>query len=273
MTKLKVVGNSHVAAFKGAFLELADELVDTQVTYFAGPQGEFGKFRMMANKRFGYGPGSLPAGDGKGSLVQRVNGGTETDLSDQDVVFLAASAGSRHNLLSIIARNDIDGLREVGASRRVSAAAFDKFLDMIVEASLPAPGWWNWVGQSVFVFPAPHVSESFPRDKPSGPDKFASERILAKAPQGCAEVLKLYDARMIQKFREKGLDYVPQPEETTRDGFLTVEEFRGAGSAKFLDGSSFPQDDRRHGNARYAETCITPILTSLGLLGGRKMPG
>jgi hypothetical protein len=272
MTKLKVVGNSHVAAFKGAFLELADRLGDTQVSYFAAPQAEYSRFRMMAGKQFGLGPGPSPERARAENVVLRINGATETDLSDQDAVFLVDRAGARHYLLSIIAQNDIDGLREVGAPRRMSAAAFDKFLDMIVEASLPAPGWWNWEKQSVFVFPAPLLAETCLRDDPLEPHQYSAQRILAKAPQGCDEVLKLFDSRMIQKFREKGLNYVPQPEETVRDGFLTREEFR-TGAIKLSTAVAHPRTDHKHGNARYAETCIAPILTSLGLLSDRKTPG
>jgi len=266
MTKLKIVGNSHVAAFKAALDGMAEQLVGTEVSYFAWSEGPgwSSPLRLGGGKCLAFGTPSRPASSKIEQFLLRVNGATKTNLADQDVVVLVGHYGARGALPYLLADHDIDGLREVGAPRRMSAAAFDRFIDALAEATLPPSEWWHWDGTTVYVLPAPLVAETCRETQEA---RFAVWRKLDRAPEGFSEALQIFNARITARCVEKGLIYVPQPEATiTSDGLLTRAEFK-TGAVMVGSGRAYAETDHFHMNAEYAVLCLAPVLD--GLLSGR----
>jgi hypothetical protein len=159
MTRIVVVGSSHVAALKLGWEEIGENYPGVEIEFFAAPVGIFKFFQLSPDKRFG----ALNASeftDAKLNLVRELNGGAVIDLKPFDHVVRVGLATLLYSVVGLLARTDVEGLRQTGKKTLISRAAFDAFInDGATNRMLPEE-WQNWIQPRMWVVGNPRISEA-----------------------------------------------------------------------------------------------------------------
>lgn len=255
--RLTVVGSSHVSAFRHAWTENPGRWPGFDATFFAVPHDVFRRMVVTDDLRLVRGPGHRDLRDGDLAIGQQINGCTEVDLSDADLVL---AVGMPHlfdeQLLSVLDSCDVDGLRSAGAPRQMSAAAFAAILEALVARSRPGPGWFHpGLRGRLTMAPRPQPSQTA---IPSVRVKFGLRRRIVGTPQGASEALARYVRALAAMLAADGIRLFPQPPETMTPDGLTLERFtRGF---RRIQNDTVNERDHIHANAAFGALCLDRLL-------------
>ncbi|MCB1389397.1 MAG: hypothetical protein KDK12_09725 [Rhodobacteraceae bacterium] len=247
MTRVAVIGNSHVGALKLAWRRFADSRADITLRFFASFGDTYRKLRLDEHRHYGALDADRFAEDELDSLRQ-LNRRLTINLRSFDVVVnVGAPAFQVHDLPTLVQRTDIDGLAEIGAPLLLSHACYEAFLADLVAEALPGPEWRNWEETRLLMVPPPRYAEiALPADDPEPARQRAAKARL--------------DALLTQAMDGIGARYVPQPDETLADNGLTQRRFnRGAVGARV----NRTRDDPTHMNEDYGALQWREILAHL----------
>ncbi len=125
MSRVAIIGNSHVAMLRSAADQIAAAYPGLQVDYFALPRHRFfaaelgkdGVFRADTRKR----------SDRK--LIQKINGALEIDLQSYDRILVAAHGFNLAALYKLSADHDVLGFETSGRDHSVSPAFLSALID------------------------------------------------------------------------------------------------------------------------------------------------
>lgn len=255
MTRLAIIGNSHVGAIKRAW-DVAPRPEGIELAFFALPQIHLRQFRLNRKLlRFAAGPDASAREDFM-RMVTQVNGAPSIDLGGFDAVMLYGGTTLQAEIVRLMNDYDIDGLRAAGAPRRMSRPAFDAVLAGLAEISLPRPFWRGTRIPRFAVFPRPIPSAgATTSDSPH----FSGWARIAARPDGAREIFDLHFAAMAAAHARKGIDFLRQPAATLEPNGLTNAIFT-KGSTRLRANRPHPATDFGHMNARYGALCLERIF-------------
>lgn len=267
--RIIVLGNSHVAALKVAWDGMAADHPGIDLDFFAAPGLHFRKFKLLDGLRFG-----LPAEARGPDEVLDISGRAVIDLASADHVVLAGWLWPMNDLADLMRDFDIDGLREVGAPRALSRAAFDAVCQGFAVRLSPGPEWRNWTRPRLVLLPAPMRSSDCLR---SATTRFQAMKALGQDGTGGRDVICSFMDTLAQTLRGIGIDLVAQPPETLLPSGFT-DPCYSRGSRSIIDAASKRTDDFTHLNDVFGRLHLSEVLERLGLAerppqGWRASPG
>lgn len=246
MTRVAVVGNSHLGAIKLGWDRLAARHPELKVEFFAAPGTHFHRLEMFAPLKFGLPPQS---DSGTGARLDKLNGRRWIDFAGFDAVVLVGRDGGFTTAATLLANHDVDGMPEAGARSRLSPAAFEAFCDAIAAGSLPAEPWRDWGRPRLYMMPRPRPGEPLlslpPKDGGHRP-----WRRLAGAPAKLRAGLAFYRDRLEAQLAAAGITLLTQPAATLSDSGLTREDMT-RGSLRIDGDVGHGEEDVGHANADY----------------------
>jgi hypothetical protein len=255
MTRITIIGNSHVAALKVAWDAMAADHPGIEVDFFAAPGRYFRRFRLLDGLTFG-----LPVAARIDGAVLDASGRAEVDLSQADHVIWAGYFWPWDAVVGLMLDFDIDGLREIGASQVLSRAAFDAFCGDIVKKVTPPPEWLNWPWPRLILLPAPMRSADCLASRSA---RFRVCRLLASRPAGARETIGAFMDVFAGSMRAQGIELVAQPKETLLPNGLSAPRF-SRGARRILDPTA-STEDVTHMNAEYGKLQLREVLSRLAL--------
>lgn len=257
MTRLAIIGNSHVAAFREGWTLIEREHPGTRIEFFALPNAHLGRLSLDANKRLGL----AETGEARlRELTIAVNGRLTIDLGASDHVLWVGYYWPFEALSKLMAEFSIDGLRESPrAPRALSRPAFDAVCDGLAEAVLPGEGWRGWRAPRLTLNVRALPAESCLGDaRPA----FRYWRAAAQHPEGAGAVAAAFLDRFKQALVGHGIGLLRQPEETLAASGLTATDY-SRGSHRLMGGLPHPDSDHVHMNARYGALCLRRLLARI----------
>lgn len=245
MSRTILIGNSHTAALKAAWDDGAGKFPGEEVIFFAAPGLTFRLLRLSGDRVFGLSREAAAADAASRDTVERINGRMNIDLTSGDAVVWAGYQWPQHTIAKLLAGFDIDGLREIGAARRLSRPAFDALIDELAADILPGPEWRGWPAPPLAIALKPLPSALITRNRPKGP--WAT---LAKRPEGTPEAFAIFFARLAARLGEMGIELVTPPQAALLPSCLTRAEF-SRDSRRLRHDEPHPDTDSTHMNSQY----------------------
>lgn len=257
--RLLIIGNSHVSAFRDAWNEVGPRHLDVECSFFAAPINKFKAMCLGRDLTFGLPAARNSRDDRVSAVVAKINGGkTSVDLSGADLVLLAGHQLRNPVLCNLLAANDVDGLRRVGAPGLLSPAAFEAILDSLVQKGVPQQGWRHWDGPRLLVAPRPLPSERICDIE--GPNS-VSYKAVYEQPEGALVALDRFWDRTEEALARVGIGFLRPPMETVTQAGLTLDHyFRG--SSWISDGKTLSETEVSHANGLYGALCLEGLLGS-----------
>jgi hypothetical protein len=259
VSRVVIIGNSHAAAFKDGWEALRDRRPGVDVAFFALVGHKFDQLEPDAGYVLRLRQDARETRPALLTALEQINGRTEIDLSEADHVLWVGREQPLAVVADVLGRFDVDGLREAGAGRQMSRAAFEAICDALADTALPGPEWRGWRHPRLTLLPrhAPAetwLDENGASSRPWGP--------LAKNPDGVAEALDVWYARLAARLEAVGISMLRQPVDTLAPCGLTLAAL-GRGSRR-LRGPAHPAADVIHMNADFGARCLDAFLARLG---------
>lgn len=258
MTRLLVLGNSHVGALRMAQDAFRARYPQVEIAFFAAPGGHFLRGRTG---RDGIWRPYLPD-DRAREVVVEINGAAECDLAGQDAILVIGHRFSPHVLTEILQDHEIIGLpwRSEGSPQgRVSRGFVDRTMDAVTE---------DHVDQIVRRIGTRHpyvlAAAPFPSDRigTRGDEVSLLTEFLQRHP-ATRDLMPLWTGRIAAAAKRRGLGFLPQPESTMSGPAATRAEF--AEAAATGDGAEMDFTDHRHMNGAFGLAMLEAWAASLGI--------
>lgn len=145
MTRIAIIGSSHVAAIKSALDEIGQDYPEFDVQFLAIGGKKFSRAYLRNDMRFGL-PDSMLSDENIMKASRHL-----LDLSQFDVVWNVGTWGVPQAMMNeILLGQNIDKFGSTGFRHHMSDAAFDAIVDDLVARSIPGPAWRNWDATRLF---------------------------------------------------------------------------------------------------------------------------
>ena len=262
MTRVAIIGTSHVAALKMGWDRIAEQWPGIDVTFFAAP-GKAARTQKLKGRVYGY-HRAKPAPD---EIIFGYDGGRTIDLAAFDHVLRVGDTLGEAELSGILSRYAVDGISDTGEDGahdtgkplRLSRAAFDMACASLARASLPNAPWHDWDAPALTFLARPTPSTKCLR---VDSDRYDQWRDLAARPDEYLIAREIYYAHLGHEMARVGIGLLRQPDETIAPCGLTDERF-GEGAAGMVPGKALPDEDCVHMNADYGARALRAYLTPL----------
>lgn len=244
MTRLAIVGSSHIGAIRQADDKITLACPNLDVTYFGLPgapfrracRGEDGVLRVNATS------------DAQARMIRRINGVQELDLGPFDHIWVVGFRFGLGKVLRLLKRYDVLEMRRTGRQGTVSEAFFwaavQAETEHICAAIFANYGADTRISISPAPYPAQKASEPGPHFEP------ALTHILHHPERD--RIFVGFEDRIARGLAARGYRFQPQPRQTLAAPFATCSEYL-RGAVDFRD-SSAASTDLRHMNADYGFT-------------------
>lgn len=247
MTRICIVGNSHVAALKLGWDKIAADHPDQQITFFGVPG------RWLRQLELGEGTVTPKAGKHKRSF-ERLSGGMDTiKVSDFDLFVVVGLELSVFRWVNFYKQNRQHPFNlDLGTPQILDADTFDLCRGNIfkgtsgdvVYQALKSVG-----ARRVMVCPQP-----FPSPLIEQKDAFFAEMM---AVEGADRLAEAYRTDMARAYDAQALIWQP---EDTQDGPLMTGQAWSQGSLRINLNAAHGEEDYQHMNADYGQRIIQLIV-------------
>ncbi len=249
--KIAVVGTSNIGAMKYAEARIAADHPSLDVTFYGLPGGKFDEARLIDGQ---FGPDRADTGAMK--LARRVNGTATIDLAAFDhILVIGDTLGMPATLWTAISYDIADWpLR-----RDLPLLSLPGFLSAMTESiALRADHLRAQFGTlPLHVALAPYPTTAV---VPPGPLHQQPYAAMATHPHA-AQIHTAFRDALTAALQARGMIFVPQPDETIAQPFLTREPF-GHGSLDFrADGRLL--NDHRHMNADFGASLFAAFAVAI----------
>lgn len=256
MMRVLVIGDSHAGAYKAGWPTIAERYPDVTVDVFAVPFPHFKSLRLSPSLEFAL--QRAAATPEVIELVERINGRRSARLAEADVVLWAGVRSGVDVILSLVADSDVDGLRDAGSDRALSAAAFAEISASLAERFMPPPAWRGLTDRQLVIAPQPLPAETITESDDG--DYQVARQIVAR-PEGVAAAVAAYLDDYEAALGRHGIGLLRQPAETVGRGALTLARY-SRGSPAIVSGKTHSRADHAHMNAAYGALCLETLLAS-----------
>lgn len=243
MTRIAIVGNSHVAALKMGWDIIEKDYPHLDIVFFASV-GKATQDRELKGKVFGFhSPKPSPH-----EIIFGNHSGRTINLAEFDHV-LRATERRKESLLSVILENTVvDGWPKDGREHHMSQSAFEALVDHTAEKQLIRSEWRDWTSPKVTICPAPYPDERCVNHK--RPTRIERWRVLAKRPAEMLWLRKMYVEKHRVWAAKHNIGLLMQPDETIAENGLTKKRF-SEGSFKMDANKMETSEEHIHMNAEF----------------------
>lgn len=256
MMRLVILGNSHIAAPRLAWTEMAARHPGVEVRFFGGLQTVLAAMTLDAKGQFGLHAGAQVSDHDRAKTLE-LFGALSVDLSGIDALAFCGLDWGIDEILALTDAFDIDGLIESGAPRHLSARAFDAFARDVAQRSLPDAVWQGWRGRKILM-PRP-----LPPTRVQDSDSDWAEAWRRVTPRGMGRVMQRYRDLFAEGAAAQGYGLCYQPAATLTAQGLTEDRFNQL-PPKFGN-LKLPRraDDRVHMNAGFGALWLDSLIDQL----------
>ena len=259
MTKVAVIGNSHVAAVKLGWDKIRDRYPEVAVTFFA-TAGRAGQNRSLEGRVFGF--------HGKDVQPDEVvfgNDGRRTiDLSQFDHVLRVAEPKKEGKLAQILADTAVDGWELDGRAHRMSQAVFEDCVDHVAKRQVVGRQWRGWTSPEITICAAPYPDERCVGHK--RPRSLDPWRVLSQRPEEFLWARNLYFERYTRELARHNIAVLQQPKETIAPNGLTLKAF--SDGALLMDRPGEEGEEHIHMNGDYGALIFANYLDQISAPSG-----
>lgn len=256
MTRIAIIGNSHVGAPRFGWERVRERFPDVDVEFFSAPGRYFPLLELTPERRLHFPDKVMEELGAASAALDRINGRRGVDLAASDLVIWVGYGWPTTEIDDLAATYDVDGLPAAGNARHLSQAAFDAVCDALVEETLPPAEWRGWS--------APRLVLGL-RPMRALPAEGKRARRLQGSPGRRAAVRAARD-RFLDRLRAAldgaGVGLFPQPDETLTPFGATRMEF-SRGAVRMRSGKEFPPEDNSHMNADFGRLWWERLLAWL----------
>ncbi len=250
MTRLLVLGSSHVAALRQAAPAFAEQQPDVQLSFFAAPAPAF-RLGRVGSKGF-FTPKYRSKGDRQ--LGRQVNDGAlNIDLTVFDKVLVSGFRFSLGDAARLMLEFDLLEGADTGKARRCSRGFAQAVIDQSVEREMKLARNCLGENRNYVLTDAPYPAESIgARIGDYGP---AESLVAFMNHPDAPDLFAYWQASVRQAVEAAGYAYLPQPASTVAKPFATQADYTAA--APHFDGSTLGWTDHRHMNAQFGLQVLT----------------
>ncbi|WP_424927703.1 hypothetical protein [Amaricoccus tamworthensis] len=258
MTRVLILGNSHVAALKLGWESLAKNHSDVDVQFFAAPCAMFRRIKL--DKKGVLGLSAAHRNDQHSiKTLEKLNGTLSVTPGDYDAVIWAGHAWYRHIVPSFLREFSIDGVRETDAMHRMSETAYKNMCMSLSERFAPGGRWKRYCRDKLWIAPHPIQSESIIKSTDAEMERWRQAGAQGK---GFRQALDIYFSQFENMLTNRNIGYIGQPEETLSDTGLSKEAF-SSGSTRLKGGDKHGDEDYSHMNRDFGEIMIRLIMEKI----------
>lgn len=254
MSRILLIGNSHLAAFRTGWDTIRAANPDVSIDFFAQPGPEY--YHMTLNRKLSQFGAINEARFTQQQLerLDKFNGKRIVSLDGYDRIMVVGNQHGMADVLKLVAHRDVVGLRDTGSAHFLSRPAFDAVVDDIAASFMPHPAWERFSATPVTFHAIPRPAETafdkVDRDSNVG-------RTYAKI-EACADGIKTALDQLADVFTHHmdaiGLRFLQQPQDTMNAiGFTNAHMNTELES---FTGHSMPAKDFQHMNASYGAACL-----------------
>ncbi len=254
MTRIAVIGTSHVAMMKTGWDLVSSDWPDIELTFFASP-GRAARTKKLQGMVYGY----HAAKPGKQEIIVGNDGQRTLDLATFDHVLKVGDSTGEIKLADLVSQFSVDTLGPEGGAQRMSYTAFEDICRMLAERRCPPPPWRGWQDTTLWLVPQPYPDARVLTDKR---DRFTPWATLCAAGDPCRAHRDLYLEAYRDALDDHGVRFVDQPPETFTDEGLTLQKYSD-GAINIADGSALEDVDFIHMNDHYGALIWDRILTQI----------
>ena len=251
--KILIAGTSNIGALKSAAPRLANEFPGAEITFYGLPGG---KFNEVSTRGTAFGP--RRAETDLVAMSKRINGVPRIDLAPFDRVFVITDTLGLAPILWLAARTDVVDWPSRRGVPLISDAAFEETIAVSI-AERTDHLRSQFADIPLHVARSPYPTQAVARQ---GPHLQKPYDEIAKHPEA-ARIEAMYNTALTAALTARDMVFVPQPEDTIAQPFLTLESC-GIGALDFRNGESV-LDDHRHMNADFGASLIHAFALSIGL--------
>ena len=256
MTRLLVIGSSHVGALKNAQAQFLAPRPQMTLDFFGLRGPSFLKSRVAEDGVFH--PPITTEEDR--ALILKANGTDQIDTTSYDHVLLIGYRFGFPEVASLLEHHDIQGWEGADRAQTIDLPLAEDMVDTMIDSSLTevlealAPA-----GRPLTLCLAPYPAKSIA----SRARKMELARELkAFWTHPAAEPLfQMWHSRLLAKIEAAGHRLLPQPRRTMAGPFATKPKF--AKAPENLDGSTMKGTDHRHMNADFGLLMLTNFARML----------
>lgn len=244
MTRLLVLGNSHVGALRMAKDAFRDRHPGVETTFFAAPGAHFLRGRTGADGIWR----PHMADDRARDIIMDINGATECDLSGYDAILIVGHRFGPNLLAEILTGHDVLGLPGRGAEApegRVSRRFVEQAAEAWIEESTRLVARRLGNAHPFILTDAPHPTD---RIGTRGDDYGRLATCLQTHP-AAGMLMDFWTDRVRAAVTAHGWGFLPQPAVTMSGPAATRPEYAEAAAT----GHGIPSDlsDHRHMNGDF----------------------
>lgn len=252
MTKVAILGHSHVGALKLGWDQLQSTYPDVEITFFAST-GTAARGMGLIKMQFGYHTDEPHEEE----CIFGNSGARRIDLTTFDHVIYAGREMQEEDLADVLALYDIDGAPQAGLERRMSASAFEALLEALSQQRIKPRPWQNWGTPQLWIQPKPYPDT---RCLESGAPRYLPWCRLCATPERLHWMRARYWPRLTEAFAKSGAHLLPHPQDTMTDIGLTDPAY-SEGALRLLDGSRHPEEEFDHMNSAYGVLVMKNFLS------------
>lgn len=256
MTKLLIIGSSHVGALKNAQAQFLSGRPDMQLDFFGLRAPAF--LKSQVDEMGVFRPPDKDEEDR--ALILKANGVTEISTADYDHVMLIGYRFGFMEVASLLERHDILGLTGAGHPGTIDLPLVEDMVDAMIRISLSevldglAPA-----NRAFTLCLAPYPSKSIAVRAPKM--EMARELVAFWDHPAAERVFDIWYTRLRAQIEDAGHILLEQPYRTVAGPFATKPMF--ARAPENFDGTAMKGTDHRHMNADFGLTVLTTFARML----------
>jgi hypothetical protein len=255
MTRIAIVGNSHVAALKMGWDLIENNYQHLDIVFFASV-GKAAQDRELKGKVFGFlKPKPAPNETIFGNHSER-----SIDLAKFDHVLRVAEP-KKESLLSVVLENTVvDGWPKDGREHHMSQTVFESLVEYTAQKQIVSTDWRNWSSPKVTICPAPYPDERCVNHE--RPARIARWRVLAKRPDEMLWLRKMYVEKHRAWTEKYNIGLLMQPEETIAKNGLTKKSY-SEGSFRMDANEMETNEEHIHMNAEFGKLMLEKYFSQI----------
>lgn len=258
MTKIQIIGNSHVAALRYGWELISAEFQSVEMNFFAAAGQTYREVSVSRDLKFGLNGFNtkVPQGWNK---TREIFGVTEVDLTQADHVIFAGLQIQEHLNIALLNCVSVDGFRPSEGLTRISRNAYDEIADSFVNLALSDCLFGSFQLGSLTFIPSPRPSEAMLKPRTAS-DKAWTD--FNKDPKYGAPEMACYFERVTLGLDRLGYKFCAPPDHVYAANGMTRAHY-GVGSLRVDRNLKHPVEEYRHMNAAYGADVLRHVLTSI----------
>ncbi|WP_370402255.1 hypothetical protein [Sulfitobacter sp. JB4-11] len=260
MTRVLIIGSSHIGALKNAEGAFADAHPDITVDFFGMRGPAFLKGQMNAEGVFH----PHAKNDADRDLILKANGMAEVATASYDRVVLIGHRFGFNEVAGMLEHHDVLGFDSAGHGQALEPGLLEDVIDTMIDVTFPAlMAALAPAARPMIIALAPYPAQSITARAPQM--EMARELAAFWAHPAADAVFEMWQTALRSRIAAAGHEWLEQPADTVAGPFATEPRFAKAPGN--FDGSAMKASDHRHMNAEYGLAVLTALVHRLKTTG------